>query len=882
MNKKLLVLISAVVLMVSIAPAAFAQPPISEFPAPFIKNGSIDWNNDGVPDISIIIGEGGDAADVIGASMIAAKIGTNMYWSAADITLHKEAFGTAEPFKIINGTANLTVYTWVTNSPIADKTADRDWLVAVTGVTGVPTSAWYSYAEFEKASFGDQIQSHTYPDTDAADWDGSATLTKHIIVDQYYSPGAQGRPAFIEVKWCYTEYSTDSVGLPDYAIWWYPPRNLTVTSEMTGQSYKVPGVNSTNKSGRFMLRIWGGYKLNEPISIPFLGSGYTLTFTSIDNFGNTTLNRTEWPDPFLATEMNRWFELPQTGVGRVTFWLEKNSVILAASSIDLFNFTVMPVIGGLYSGTSIHNFWIPVNNTENMSWIDPDTGLRMSLIVEIKGVFPDYMGVWANITSWPLEKHFITYDVAGTEMIVVNRSFTSSDLRVPVNSFLDVPYTAPTAADLPSGFDTYGENLSWVSSANFSWYVVPQDVFYGAKEVQVFVSYPDNATVERTFITEPFTTTTSVTATYGGVSLQTYWGAIVPITANVPYYYVWQLDTYWSNHEGTTYFFGDLHDLGLPNPEIEDVATFWLVRNISLYKHGWAKYVDIETTMWKIFLNDSSLKTENHYYADAAQTVEDVVGSGKRVVDFAAYLIDLEGINVSGVYAGYFDRFTPGPAGEYTGTVDLRPNGTDVTPPSEQDSTFNGEDVFSIFHRFIYLATEDAAADAVESTYLILVGGPLVNKYVKQLNDSGLLPISFLGNDRLVDWTNKVWTLEDALATFPAAEGYPVEYVPHITSGLGVVEYATSNPWNSDSTVPVLVVAGTDRYGTMSASLALSDPTKIIRLTAANWYNAGRSGNPNAVIVVGIIPQVGVAAAAPANIVFVKVAGAGGSLTLGP
>ncbi|MEM2810329.1 MAG: hypothetical protein QW187_00695, partial [Candidatus Korarchaeum sp.] len=45
------------------------------------------------------------------------------------------------------------------------------------------------------------------------------------------------------------------------------------------------------------------------------------------------------------------------------------------------------------------------------------------------------------------------------------------------------------------------------------------------------------------------------------------------------------------------------------------------------------------------------------------------------------------------------------------------------------------------------------------------------------------------------------------------------------------------NPWNPDK--EILVVAGTDRYGTLSASIALADPTKLANITISTFYEAG-------------------------------------------
>ena len=77
----------AVLVGVSVLPLA-AQPLIREFPKPFVQDGTIDYDGDGVPDIAIIIGgqKPGVAAaaeDVRGAALIGVKIGSHLYYSKA-------------------------------------------------------------------------------------------------------------------------------------------------------------------------------------------------------------------------------------------------------------------------------------------------------------------------------------------------------------------------------------------------------------------------------------------------------------------------------------------------------------------------------------------------------------------------------------------------------------------------------------------------------------------------------------------------------------------------------------------------------------------------------------------------------------------------------
>ncbi|RLG49522.1 MAG: hypothetical protein DRO00_09880, partial [Thermoproteota archaeon] len=63
--------------------------------------------------------------------------------------------------------------------------------------------------------------------------------------------------------------------------------------------------------------------------------------------------------------------------------------------------------------------------------------------------------------------------------------------------------------------------------------------------------------------------------------------------------------------------------------------------------------------------------------------------------------------------------------------------------------------------------------------------------------------------------------------------------------------HSDSDPWGVEvGSVEnwILVVAGTDRFGTYAASVALADPTKIIYETAPNFCNT------SFVIVIGVTP----------------------------
>ncbi|MEM3869920.1 MAG: S-layer protein, partial [Candidatus Korarchaeum sp.] len=233
-------------------------------------------------------------------------------------------------------------------------------------------------------------------------------------------------------------------------------------------------------------------------------------------------------------------------------------------------------------------------------------------------------------------------------------------------------------------------------------------------------------------------------------------------------------------------------------------------------------------------------------------------------------------INATGVFAGIYDRVEDRDKdGVFRGATELVPITTpegktvyeDVTPDAYKDLYFNfanPEEVYSFVRAPIAYMSDwvfdgKTLSDDVKNKKLILVGGPLVNSLVKYLNDTGNLYILYK-TDGKVTWLynplgapgerdiNLTYALSLIDPTIDPAYVYKIEG----GNGLGVIQYAKSNPWNPDR--EILVVAGTDRFGTLSASIALADPTKLANITISTFYNAGVGKTAPAVIVIGIRP----------------------------
>ncbi len=234
--------------------------------------------------------------------------------------------------------------------------------------------------------------------------------------------------------------------------------------------------------------------------------------------------------------------------------------------------------------------------------------------------------------------------------------------------------------------------------------------------------------------------------------------------------------------------------------------------------------------------------------------------------------------NVTGFHAGIYDSFNCLPGTTFTGTAHVDPvTGTISWGTGGADQYYEGEDVFSFIKTpLAYIDTQvfdgTTLSDDVIDKDLILVGGPHVNSIVDYLNDTGYLYLYYVV-DRLfypadVDPTTGEPNYYDlAYALGLTGMPWPEENIPRYTTGLGAIQFTAhwdgdlgpaaswdvddSDPWGTEvGSVEnwILVVAGTDRFGTYAASVALADPTKLIYETAPNFCNT------SFVIVIGVTP----------------------------
>jgi len=468
----------------------------------------------------------------------------------------------------------------------------------------------------------------------------------------------------------------------------------------------------------------------------------------------------------------------------------------------------------------------------------------------------------------------------------------TGNVKIKVGDHEGVPYfkIVANASNWIPLLETHGVILANISSADFS---VPAatDEIYDHYVVSNYGSY----TVAK------FNTTS--------YPVKGAWG-IYNVDGTNEYTYIWSKDVFpWFNGAVNAYYF----------PEEDTIYVFNKTYGIGLWNFNETKHIgcyDFVFTSIGNYTEEGAVKcpltetvvTKEHYCTficgecagvykieTTEETVEKLHCDFMPDYNFATMQTKATVYprGATGVFAGIFDRFENVTGFKGTTQIKIETSGNvtyakDITQPADVDQVFAGEAVFSFVKMpIIYLDSwvfqNNTLSADLKDKDLILIGGPAVNTIVKYLNDAKLLDVTF-------KQVNGVWALEYAGKTYDldtvlkilVDQGYlpaPIskEYVYKVEggNGLGVIEYAKKNPFGSGQ---ILVVAGTDRYGTLAASVALADPTKLVASTAPVFYAAGRT-TPNAVILLGIMPTaipVGVPPAVLTPVIVAIPAGAAG------
>jgi hypothetical protein len=892
MRKAYMMAALLVLLGASLLPAA--AYPIHLFPQPFVKDGTIDYDFDGMPDVAIILGSKAAPEDVLGATLIAAKIGSHLYYTNAlyvdekdaanhGITLYHGSFSaqaygqryqaldlvgsweaahrfkgflwswnwdttTADPFKKIyplyddyvfvpasvKSKKNPTQITYSVGRKFSTR-ALREWVVFATSTA----TTYYppAYNDVEKTTYGVPL---------TLDCPGTFTF---------------GADAFDSVK----NFAADYVGTIIYT-WahagFYFIHPLNPIDIAIGTKVDLP---------------WLGYTLVAK-EVDISGNSYSVGFVAY-KLGTTT------PVDYFHIESQRG--LPQDNL--------PSSFEFFLYSITHRDLYILADINGdgkisdnerltTYFGITVRD----VDKALNVVTMDFYSLILAPNIYPGRGYSTapgDRRYDWDN-TNWFFKSVYGWPHPAGSDYA------HAANLTTPYGSMnVDVILERSNYPD-PAGPRVFaGGNMGLTWPAGM--YPATATIFYDAKGYivdtsNVFAPWVNKLAADESFL--------GISGYYNAYTGADEWYVVVK-----------------SGTLGATIFVQD--ETGLYKPANLDGKLvvggkeLWFTSVskgvITAYPEcpalpptvgaeycgptcgptwGIYNFTQGERTLTKVECKTFVEEDELYGYTATASCPKTIdqsrYATGKTEdVTSAVYHWQLNWfypINATGVFAGIYDRVEDrNKDGVFTGATELVPITTpegktvfeDVTPAAYKDLYFNfanPEEVFSFVRAPIaymdsWVFDGKTLSEDVKNKKLILVGGPLVNSLVKYLNDTGALYILYK-TDGKVTWLynplaapgerniNLTYALSLIDPTIDPAYVYKIEG----GNGLGVIQYAKSNPWNPDK--EILVVAGTDRYGTLSAAIALADPTKLANITISTYYNAGVGKVAPAVIVIGIRP----------------------------
>jgi len=748
-----------VALLVGALPAVAQPQPISMFPAPFVHGGTI-YTNDGKATMAIIIGDKAATFDMIGAAMLAMKIGSHLYYTNAPYVNVDDA---AKNYGIIlyYGGFDANVYNEsITNLTMVDG--------KVFNTSNYKGPSYYLYYCYKDSKLYHNISGYIF------NMGGKECDQKYNYVlmplDQRLNPA--------RFHYILGEY-VDDINTGNY-----------------------PYIINTSRGFHLQTRLIEFSNVTGDVNIPWLG--FKL---HVDNINvKTGYIRMRMIDPVTGTNVaflnvTNGDEFPVAGPSKIII-----------PNIDLVNIKVGGHKGVPYFKIGGAGGWF---------------------------VLPDFGVILANLTTATFNVSAVTDEIA-THYGAFGAEARLNKTTYPVRAWGVWNVTGSKGKNWTYIWSK--DVFPWFGGAVNAYFVNESAISGGAYKGDLYVF--DNKTGIGTW---NFNETKKIGCDnfrFSSIGNRTVTGAVVcPLTEKVV-----------SEEYYCTYVCGGC--VGIP-PE----------------RCGCAGVYKIVTKRYKV----NKINCGNYITFDTTQSL--VTTSQEKATVYPR--------GATGVFAGIFDRFEN--VTGFKGTTQLKIEtvgnvtyAKDITQPADVDQIFEREAVFSFVKMpIIYLDSwvfvNNTLSDAVKNKDLILIGGPAVNTIVKYLNDAKLLDVTF-------KQVNGVWALEYAGKTYNLDYVlkllYDQGYIPTPTvsslvyrveggNGLGVVEYAKKNPFGSGN---ILVVAGTDRYGTLAASVALADPTKLYSETAPFFYAAGRGNVPNAVILVGIKPTPPPAVVYPPTITPVVVA----------
>ncbi|MEM3371416.1 MAG: S-layer protein [Candidatus Korarchaeum sp.] len=889
-----------VLLGASLLPAA--AYPIHLFPQPFVKDGTIDYDFDGMPDVAIILGSKAAPEDVLGATLIAAKIGSHLYFTNAlwvdakhaaknGITLYHgsfsaQAYGQRYQALDLVGSWEADHYfkgfLWSWNWGTGDPNPFRmiyplfdDYVFVPAGVKKVqqPTTITYSIGRrFSPAALKEWVVFATstgatyYPPAyndyeKEADWSQALTLdcpgTFTFMADAYDSR---------------LDYYQDYVG------------TITYTWAHAGFYFIHPLNPIDIEKGTKVDLPWLGYTLvAKEVEVDETGT-YSVGFVAY-KLGTTT------PVDYFNIET-----IPGRPIPRDDVPTSFNFYLYSIAHRDLY--ILADINGdGVVSGNERLTTYFGITVRDVDARLDIVTMDFYSLILA-PNIYPgrgysapstDRKYDWDN-TNWFFKSDYGWPHPPGSDYA------HAANLTLPYGSMnVDVILEKSTYPD-PSGPKVFaGGNMG------LEYYDVDYDDATTFKDAKGYI-------VDLSKVFGPWYNKLATDETFLGIS-----GYYNTYTERDEWYMVLKSGTLASTIFEYNTSTGWYEPLNMDGKLVVGGKELWFTSVVSGVVTAYQECPALPPTVgaeycgpqcgptWgiynftqderlltekecKTFVEDDELYGYTSSYEGCIKQLEQLepyaTGEDKDVTTAVWHwqLNWFYPINATGVFAGIYDRVEDRDKdGFFRGAAELVPVTTpegktvfeDATPDAYKDLYFNfanPEEVYSFVRAPIAYMSDwvfdgKTLSDDVKNKKLILVGGPLVNSLVKYLNDTGNLYILYK-TDGKVTWLynpdgaagEKDINLTYALSLIDATIDPKYVYKIEGGNGLGVIQYAKSNPWNPDR--EILVVAGTDRYGTLSASIALADPTKLANITISTFYNAGVGKTAPAVIVIGIRPTI--------------------------
>ena len=898
MRKMLVILIAAVLLGAAVLPAA--AYPIREFPKPFVKEGTIDYDFDGTPDVAIIIGSKAQPEDVLGAILIAMKIGSHLYYTNAPWV--DELHALSEGITLYHGSFSAELYRqrYQALDLVYEYGGDLYWTFLWSWTAGYPSAVFGKIYPlnldkgyvFVPAGMSSEMSPTELVYSIGLEVDPLALKEWVKFAPGYYPPAYHSYelPPNYAVSLTFDCPGTFTF---EYDAWDTTPdfaptttaQNIAYHWEHAGFYFIHPLNPIDLREGTEVELPWAGYKLVvQNIEFNAGSTAYRISFNvykldgtgpvdyfHLENAGIPQDNNPATWDTFLYSVIHDdlYIKADVNGNainddGRLVPYfgitVRDADAVLDTITVDFYSLVIAP---NVYPGFAAYT---DVNNSATYSWFFASAfgwphpaGSDYDLA---KSVGSPNVDVIVETTWYPVENvrtiaggNFDFTVGAGAALFNHPKGYILDENTV-FNGWKKMIADYEDEAIL--GFSGYAPS----QNGPVEWYMV---VKYGTLRAGIFEPNETGWYQPKDMNNDGVIDDMDGKLTAGG-------------------------DVYWFTSVSS-----QVYTAGAECPALPPTVTGEFCGPSCGPTWGLYTFTEGEKDLLKneceTFAYPDVLVGEDSFFPTLDLTCAAGYGKNLTLEPYADYnTVDVTSaayhwqknwfypVNATGVFAGIYDRVEDRNGdGVFTGATELAKiyatEGAvfeDVTPDGYKDIIFNAtspEEVFSFVRAPVaymddWVTYEEDGklklVDEVKDKNLILIGGPAVNKLVDYLNDTENLYIWFK-NEGTNWWLynpeggagEKDINLTYVISLLDPAISLKYVYRYKEGNGLGVIQYAKDNPWGDGV---ILVVAGTDRYGTLAAAIALADPTKLYNATIDVYYNAGEGDNAPAVIVIGIQP----------------------------